>query len=430
MSAAGENERFVALIDVNSFYVSCERVFDPSLKRRPVVVLSNNDGCAIAISPEAKRLGISIGAPWFQLEPAAARMGLVARSSNYELYGDMSHRFLQVVSAHSSEVEKYSIDEAFATLRSTPEGAVTLGHTLREDVSRRLDLPVGVGVGKTKTLAKLANLAAKKMPGMQGVCVWEALPADYRESLMVRLPLDRIWGVGSRTIKRLHALGIECVAHLRDADTRDIRRRFSITLMRTVLELRGEPCIEMEEEREFKDSLVFSRSFSAPVTSREVMDQVLSSYAQRACTRLNSRRTEARILTAWAMTSHYSERSHHAPSVTLTLPAPTDDPVTMMRAAKALLPQITEGIRYTKAGITLTDLAPAGRQQTFDLFSEHQGDNSLGPLLRQVRAKAGSESIGLGRTGLRTPQNWEMRREMMSPRYTTRWDELLVVLAR
>lgn len=424
-----QRKRLVALVDVNSFYVSCERVFDPSLKARPVVVLSNNDGCAVAISPEARRLGITTGAPWFQLAPAAERMGLIARSSNYELYGDMSHRLLQVVSEHSSEVEKYSIDEAFAVLRSTPSEAAARGRALRQDVARRLDLPVGVGVGRTKTLAKLANLAAKKMPAMQGVCVWEDLDPDYRESLLARLPLDRVWGVGGRTVKRLHALGIEYVAQLRDADPQEIRRRFSITLMRTVLELRGEPCIELEEEREFKDSLVFSRSFSTPVTEEKVMGEVLSSYAQRACMRLSSRSTEARILTAWAMTSRYGEGAGHAPSVTLTLPAPTDDPLTMMRAAKSLLPHIREGTRYTRAGVTLTGLAPAGRQRSFDLFAEDSERPSLGPLLQRVRSRAGSESIGLGRTGFRASQEWEMRREMMSPRYTTRWDELLVVRA-
>ncbi|WP_345478446.1 Y-family DNA polymerase [Nesterenkonia rhizosphaerae] len=426
--------KFVALIDVNSFYVSCERVFDPSLRDRPVVVLSNNDGCAVAMSREAKQLGISVGAPWFKLAPTAAQRGLVARSSNYELYGDMSHRFLQVIAEHSGQVEKYSIDEAFALFEGQPQAARSFAATVKADIARRLDLPVGVGLGATKTLAKLANLAAKSIGWMQGICVWEALPSDYRVSLLESLPVQQLWGVGRRSAAKLEALGITTAADLKAADPQLIRRRHGLPLMRTVMELNSHACIELEEEREFRDSLVFSRSFSAPVTTREVMDQVLSSYAQRACSRLNKRSTEARTVTAWAMTSWHStgpeaESAFHSPSATASLPSPTSDPVTLMRAAKRLLPLIEEGRRYTKAGITLTGLSPAGQQAAFDLFTPDQDSRALGPLMEQVRARAGAEAIGLGRGGLRTAADWEMRREMMSPRYTTRWDEVLEVRA-
>lgn len=423
-------KHLLALVDVNSFYVSCERAFDPTLEGRPVLVLSNNDGCAVAMSAEAKELGITVGAPWFKLAPNAQRHGLVARSSNYELYGDMSHRFLQVIGEHSHEVEKYSIDEAFAGYGGPLQGAGPWAERIRRDIAERLSLPVGIGVGATKTLAKLANLAAKRVPGMRGVCVWDGLDAEYRDWVMSRLPVQQIWGVGPRSAKKLAAHGVTTAAALRDADAQFVRRLLGVTMMRTVLELRGQPCIQLEEEREFRDSLVFSRSFSTPVSTREIMAQVMASYAQRACTRLNSRSTEAKTLTAWAMTSQFNSAAEDSPSATLSLPAPTNDPVLLTRAAQALLPRMTEGTRYTKAGITLTDLSPRGAQPAFDLFAEPQQDKGIGPLLQQVREKSGTDAIGMGRGGMRTAAEWEMRREMMSPRYTTRWEEMLEVHAR
>lgn len=419
-----------ALIDVNSFYVSCERAFDPALAGRPVVVLSNNDGCAVAMSQEAKQLGVTVGTPWFKLSATAERQGLVARSSNYELYGDMSHRFLGVIGEHSAQVEKYSIDEAFAAFEGPLSVAELWAGSLRLTIADRLGLPVGIGVGQTKTLAKLANLAAKSVGTLEGVCVWDALPKDYREHVLSQLPVQQVWGVGPKTAEKLAAMGIATASQLRAADPPMIRRRLGVPVMRTLLELRGQPCVELADAREFHDSLVFSRSFSAPVTERGTMEQVLTSYAQRACTRLNTRQSEARALTAWAMTSWYSTSGFDSPSVTLSLPAPTNDPVLLSRAAKALLPQITEGTRYTKAGITLTDLSPAGVQPSLDVFSDPQQDSGLGPLLQLVRERTGAESIGVGRGGLRTAASWEMRREMMSPRCTTRWEEMLIVHAK
>lgn len=424
------SQPLIALIDVNSFYASCERTFDPGLTSRPVVVLSNNDGCAVAMSPEARQLGIEVGTPWFKLSAGAAERGLIARSSNYELYGDMSHRFLEVVAEYSARVEKYSIDEAFAAYSGPAAGAEAWAQQLRNSIDQRLGLPVGIGLGATMTLAKLANLAAKKVKEMAGVCVWDNLPEQYRQQVLSRLPVQQIWGVGHRTAKKLAAISVETAGQLRAADPAMIRRRFGVGLMRTVLELRGQPCIELSDEQEFRDSLVFSRSFSTPVSDREVLEQVLTSYAQRACTRLNSRQSEAKTLTAWAMTSWYADSGIDSPSVTLSLPTPTNDPVVLSRAAKALLPRITEGSRYTKAGITLTDLSPAGLQPALDLFAEPQQHSGLGPLLQRVQEKAGADSIGMGRGGLRSAAEWEMRREMMSPRYTTRWEEMLVVHAR
>ena len=224
-------------------------------------------------------------------------------------------------------------------------------------------------------------------------------------------------------------MGISTVQEFRDADQFRIRDKFSIVQMRTLLELRGTPCIPMEEERELKDQLLFSRSFSEPITDREQMEQVLAIYAQRAATRLHRQNGEAKVVTAWAMTSHFNEDQSHAPTATVSLPSHSADPVVLTRASKALLPKITPGIRYAKAGITVTELRPAGAEQMLDGFVSTQETKQVGPLLEKIRSEHGNATIGLGSAGLREGPSWQMRREMMSPRYTTHWDELLTVRA-
>ncbi|HEY4535220.1 MAG TPA: Y-family DNA polymerase [Enteractinococcus sp.] len=423
-------EDYIGLVDVNSFYVSAERVFDPSLIDRPVVVLSNNDGCCVSLSNEAKALGIPMGYPWFKLQATAEKMGLVARSSNYELYGDMSARVMGILSRMTPWTEIYSIDEAFVGMRGTLAEVRAAGEEIKREIWRLTGLPVCVGIAKTKTLAKLANQAAKKVPQLAGVCVWDRVPETTREELLDQLPVGEVWGIGRRMVKRLNGLGIMSVKDFRDADEFQIREKFSIVQMRTLLELRGIACIPMEEEREIKDQLLFSRSFSEPITDREQMEQVMSIYAQRAATRLHKQQAEAKVVTAWAMTSWFNHDQSHQPSVTISLPAHTADPVVLTKAAKNLLPKIIPGTRYAKAGITITELRPAGAQQMLGEFVPEHDSKQLGALLEQIRSEHGNAAIGLGRGGLREGPAWQMRREMMSPRYTTHWDELLTVYAK
>lgn len=421
---------YIGLVDVNAFYVSAERVFDPSLVDQPVVVLSNNDGCVVTRSEEAKALGIPMGYPWFKLEPGAAKLGLIARSSNYELYGDMSSRVMGILSRMTMWTEVYSIDEAFIGLRGTPDQVHAAAMHIKQEILRLTGLPVCVGIAKTKTLAKLANQAAKKVPQLVGVCVWSRVPESTREGLLAQLPVGEVWGIGRRMVKRLNAMGIMTIREFRDADQFRIRDKFSIVQMRTLLELRGIPCIPMEEERELKDQLLYSRSFSEPITEREQMEQVMTIYAQRAATRLHRQNGEAKVVTAWAMTSHFNEAQSHAPSVTVALPTHSADPVVLMKAAKALLPKITPGVRYAKAGVTVTELRPAGAAQMLDEFIGAQETKQVGPLLEKIRSEHGSAAIGLGQGGVREEPSWQMRREMMSPRYTTHWDELVTVQAK
>lgn len=422
-------ETHIALVDVNSFYVSAERVFDPTLRDRPVVVLSNNDGCCVALSKEAKALKIPMGQPWFKLAAVADHFGIVAKSSNYELYGDMSARVMRLLNDCSAWVEVYSIDEAFVGVRGTPAQLKAWAREAKDRIWRELGLPVCVGIARTKTLAKLANKTAKKISELDGVCVWDAVPEQTRETLLRNLPVIEVWGIATRLTRRLYIMGIQTIQQLRDADPVIIRDRFSVVMMRTVLELRGTPCIEMEGEREIKDQLIFSRSFSDPVTTPDVMEQVLGIYAQRASARLHKHDRQAKTVTAWAMTSYYNQGDNHSPSVTVSLPAATADPLLLTKASKGLLEKIRPGTRYARAGIVVTDLYRTGQQPTFDLFTSAHEDKRIGPLIQQIKTSLDKPAIGLGRAGFKTGPQWEMRREMMSPRYTTHWDELPLVKA-
>jgi DNA polymerase V len=419
----------IAHVDVNCFYASAERAFDPSLEGRPVIVLSNNDGCAVTRSPEAKALGIPMGEPWFKLAPRAKEWGLVALSSNYELYGDISARVMELLGRYSAWLEVYSIDEAFLGVKGSPAELLALGRAMKAAVRRHVGVPVCVGIAPTKTLAKLCNKWAKHNPAFDGVCHWDSVPVPVRQALLGRLSVEEIWGVAGRLTKRLNAMGIHSILDLIGADPVAIRDKFSVVMMRTVLELQGTPCIPMEEERIGRDQLIFSRSFATPVTTRAGLRQVLSVYGQQASARLAKHGLQAKVLTAFAGTSHYNQHQTSYPSVCVALPMPTADPVLLTRAAHALLPTIQEGLKYARAGIMVTDLRPSGNQSPLELFENPHEERHIGTLLEDVTRRYGRGSIGLGHTGIKTGLDWTMKRDMLSPRYTTHWDELPLVKA-
>lgn len=420
----------IALVDVNSFYVSCERVFDPSLEGRPVVVLSNNDGCVVARSNEAKALGIENGTPWFKLAADADRIGLVAKSSNYELYGDLSERCMRLLSRYGSAQEIYSIDESFLTLSGTPEEQHRTAREIKRVVARNTGLPVCVGVAPTKTLAKFMNRIAKQNAHLGGVCTYDTMPPGDTENIMSRVPVTGIWGIAGRLGKRLNGIGIFTVADLKASDPVAMRKKFSVVLQRTILELNGIPCIPLETERASKEQMIFSRSFATPVTTAARMREVMSLYAQQAAIRLAKDEQQAAIMTCFAGTSHFNEKASSFPSATVKLPGPTADPVILTKAAVAALDgQVYDGVPYARAGVMLTGLSPAGAQPQLPSFATAHEEKNIGALLGKVMDRYGTAAIGLGRAGMTVAPDWQMKRERMSPRYTTEWDDLPVVRA-
>ncbi|OMH32582.1 DNA polymerase V subunit UmuC [Tersicoccus sp. Bi-70] len=425
-------EHRTALVDVNSFYVSCERAFDPKLAGIPVVVLSNNDGCVVARSDEVKRLGVDNGTPWFQLAARAKGWGMVAKSSNYELYGDLSSRVMELLGRHAAWQEVYSIDESFLGLDARRGAYVEQGRVIRAAVARHTGLPVCVGVARTKTLAKFANRIAKQNPHLGGVCDLDAMPAEHVDAIMTRVPVTGLWGIASRLGKRLNLMGIETVAQLRDADPVLIRDRFNVVVMRTVLELRGIPCIELEPVRPDKQQMIFSRSFSTPVVGAERMAQVMGLYAQQAAARLAKEHQVAKIMTVFASTSRFRDDVVSSiVSATVRMPNPTADPVLMSKAAiETIRARVVDGAPYAKAGVMLTGLEPAGAAPVFDEFLSVHEHRNIGALIGDVTTRFGTHAIGLGRAGLIRVPEWTMKRQRMSPRYTTDWDELATVHAR
>ncbi|MEV4900979.1 Y-family DNA polymerase [Citricoccus sp. NPDC055426] len=436
---AGERSgEHLALVDVNNFYVSCERLFDPRLENRPVVVLSNNDGCVVARSPEAKALGLKTGMPWFQIAPHAKAWGLVARSSNYELYGDLSARVMELLGRWGTWQQVYSIDECFIGLTGTPRQALEAGRAVRRDVAERLGLPVCVGIAPTKTLAKFANHVAKNNPAdarIDGVFSVDHAGPRFVDRLMGRLPATEVWGVGRKSGDKLERLGIRTMAELRAAEPGWIRSRFSVVMERTVLELGGVACIPDADEQAGPAQVIFSRSFSRPVVSAADMADVMNAYGQRAAARLADQGQQARTVMVTAGTSRFSGPDGSV-SKSVVLPRATADPIAITRAAVGAMRSVMrEGVPYTRAGVMLAGLGPAETgQEMLAGFEEVEGadvvpDRHLEEVLGRVRGRFGGTAIGLGSGGLAEQGTWTMRREFASPRYTTRFSDLPEVRA-
>lgn len=419
-----------ALCDVNSFYASCEMVFRPDLKGRAVVVLSNNDGCVIARSAEAKAVGITMGEPFFKQRELFRRAGVVCFSSNYELYADMSNRVMTTLEEMSPRVEIYSIDEAFCDLTGVRNCRVLedFGRELQDAVYRNTRLAVGVGIGQTKTLAKLANHAAKRWQRQSGGVV-DLSNVDRQRKLMAALPVDETWGVGRRITKKLEAMGIKTVLDLADTDIRFIRKHFNVVLERTVRELRGEPCLELEEFAPVKQEIVCSRSFGERVTEYDAMRQAICSYASRAAEKLRGEHQYCRFISAFVKTSPFAlNEPYYGNSASVKLLTPTQDSRDIIAAATRCLDAIwKDGHRYQKAGVILGDFFSQGVAQLnlFDDNAPRAGSEKLMEVLDQLNAKGGRGTLYFAGQGIQ--QQWAMKREMLSPRYTTRFSDLLKV---
>ena len=419
-----------ALVDVNSFYASCETVFRPDLKGKPVVVLSNNDGCVIARSAEAKLLGVKMGDPYFKQKDLFTRCGVVCFSSNYELYADMSNRVMTTLEEMSPRCEIYSIDEAFCDLTGVRNCRVLedFGQELKDAVYRNTRLAVGVGIGQTKTLAKLANHAAKRWQHKTGGVV-DLSNVERQRKLMAALPVDETWGVGRRITKKLEAMGIKTVLDLADTDIRFIRKHFNVVLERTVRELRGEQCLELEEFAPVKQEIVCSRSFGERVTEYDAMRQAICSYASRAAEKLRGEHQYCRFISAFVKTSPFAlNEPYYGNSASVKLLTPTQDSRDIIAAATKCLDAIwKDGHRYQKAGVMLGDFFSQGVAQLnlFDDNAPRVGSEKLMEVLDQLNTKGGRGTLYFAGQGIQ--QQWAMKREMLSPRYTTRFTDLLRV---
>jgi len=414
-----------ALVDCNNFYVSCERLFRPDLRKKPVAVLSNNDGCVVARSQEVKNLGIKMGTPVFQIRHLIQQHGIVTFSSNYELYGDISNRVMSVLEEFSPHVEIYSIDEAFLDL-SGMQDLEQYGYKIKDTVLRYLRMPVCVGIGPSKTLAKAANWGAKHYPAVKSVV--DLSDPQRQKRLLALMPVDEVWGVGRRHAKRLHNMRIVTALHLAQATPKVIRQKFSVVLERTVMELNGISCLPLEEFPPAQKQMVCSRSFSERITEFDPMREAVCEFTAKAATKLRARKQKASTLCVFIRTSPFDK--HHpyfSNSSQGSFYEATSDTLKMVALAGKLLENIwKEDQRYAKAGVMLSDLCQEDEVQHCLLYDAKDSQKSQNLMQAMDRInQSGMGNVYLG--SQRQEKEWFMKRELLSPRYTTRWEDIPVV---
>lgn len=437
-----------ALVDVNNMYVSCERVFRPSLNGRPVVVLSNNDGACIARSNEAKDLGVQMAQPWFQVRHLERKAGLIALSANFELYGDMSSRMMSLAAEFAPRQQIYSIDECFLDFEGVPGDRVDIGRALRHKVLTWTGLPTSVGFGATKTLAKLANHVAKtaeRKPGsypraLAQVCDFGRLTALQVEAVMRATDVGAVWGIGRKTAARLNEGGIVTALDLLRADAAALRRQFSVVIEKTIHELRGTACLGVDDAPDANQQIMCSRSFGAAVTDLPDLIEVVSQFTSQVARKLRDQGSVAGAVHVFIATSPYRQGDRqHAPSATLPLPRPTADTRVLVGAAVRALRSIRRrGFNYVKAGVMLVDLQAQGQDESMpDLFGpDPQADASqrsrasLMSALDALNQRFGRDAVTVASAARRAgPAPHASRQERRSARCTTRLDEIVIARA-
>lgn len=408
-----------ALADVNSMYCSCERAFRPDLHKTPIVVLSNNDCCVIAQTKEVKELGIHMAQPWFEVEEEARRIGVVAFSSNYEMYANFSNRFADTLRHFAPRVEVYSIDECFLDLSGMKRDLRAYGRLIKDTVYQWTTLPICVGVGPTKTLAKLANKVAKKRDEYEGVCDFTSMSPRDLDTLLETLEVDKVWGVGSRYAAKLAQFGVTNVLRLKRADPKRVRDHFGVVLERTVRELNGEPWLELTEVVEPSKQVMSSRSFGERISSLKVLEQSVSYHAGNASARLRKQGLYANAVHCFIQNSPFDERPFYGRSLTMALPSPTNSTLKITKVALNLLKRMyAPDVYYQKAGVMLMELVPSqGCQSDLFGFSEGTGkSDSLMESIDLINDKYGRGVVRLASEGIK--QTWAMRRAFKSPNYT------------
>lgn len=405
--------RTFALVDCNNFYVSCERVFRPDLRNRPVVVLSSNDGCIIARSEEAKSLGISMGVPEFKVRPLLREHNVAVFSSNYALYGDLSRRMLDVLRQYSSRLESYSIDEAFMEIPTEdPRELDQFAAELRQNLKHWIGIPVSIGMAPTKTLAKVANRIGKKKPETNGrLCLLEPEQID---SALAEVPVDDVWGIGYRYAAQLHGCGVHTALQFSQRDDKWIRTHMTILGLRTAYELRGMSCIEIFDRPPQRKEFIVSRTFGSHLSDFNHVKDAITSFAQRAAEKLQREKLIASAVTVYIQTDRFRDMPQNHCSVTLELEVPTNTaPKLVHYSTEALRQLFKPGYLYRKGGVVVHELTSERLVQE-TLFS-FGGEREELPSPAELHLLAKDEAP------------WQQRAKYLSPRYTTRWDELLRV---
>jgi DNA polymerase V len=420
-----------AIVDGNNFYVSCERVFNPKLEGRPVIVLSNNDGCAVARSDEAKSLGIKMGQPWFEVRTIIEKNNGIGLSSNYELYADMSRRMMSVIGQFAPEQEVYSIDESFLYYQGFQHWNLTeQGRQIRHRVKQWTGIPVGVGIGPTKTLAKLANRLAKRHPDFKaiGVCNLQDITPCNLIHYMSEIAIEDIWGIGRKWGSKLRQNGIQSAQDLKMAHPETLRRQFNVTLERTVRELNGIACIPLEDMPAAKQQIIASRSFGQPITEGQHLAEALATHTARAAEKLRREGQRTQAIQVFISTNAFNpDEAQYHPATLIKLTQPTDDSALLIRAARMGLRRIfRKGYKYKKCGVMLLEMTPAGVSQG-NLFAtgpeiDTQRRDQLLATLDSINHNMGCGTLRFAAEGINQP--WQMRRDRVTPAYTTDWKGL------
>ena len=355
------NSSIIALIDVNNFYVSCERIFQPSLNRHPVIVLSNNDGCAISRSQEAKDLGIKMGEPYFKFKNLVKKHNIKVLSSNYTLYADMSARVMKLLAKFSPNQEIYSIDECFLNLTGFEKrnDMISYANEIKKSIKLCLGLPVCVGIGPTKTLAKLANHMAKKHENFNGICDFNSMPKDLQNIWMEHIDVSEVWGIGRNLSLKLHKMNINSVMALKKSNFKRMREQFSVVMERTIEELNGYPALELEEFFTPRKQIISSKSFGKSMTCLSSLQEALSTYIKNAWKKLREQNSLLQTITVYIKTNRFSVNTkQHRQSIQINLTSPTDDIIIINKIALFLLGKIYRtGYKYHKVGIMLSSLS-------------------------------------------------------------------------
>ena len=422
-------QNIFALADANNFYVSCEGNFNPRLRNRPVIVLSNGDGCVVARNQMSKDLGIKMGQPVFQIKDLIMKNGVVALSSNYALYADMSNRFMNVLSCYSPQVEVYSVDESFLYLNGNVgnwDSLTSMGATIKNHVAKWTGLPICIGFAPTKTLAKLSNHIAKKNPSYKGVCDLTGMDSHQVKEILSKIDVSEVWGVGRKLSAHLINMNIQTVQDLKQASPKALRERFGVVMERTIEELNGVSCLELSEIAPPRKQIVSSKSFGTKVSTRDELEQSVSDYIATASEKLRNQNSTCGAVQVFIMTDRFREdEPQYYNTYTIPLPEPTNDVRILTSVAVWGLKKIyLDGYKYKKSGVCLTDLQECGIKQgsLFDTGMERRNSAELMTAFDSLNKQFGRGTIKIGSS--MGHNRYKMRFDRKTPCYTTDWNEL------